>query len=162
MSFTSSRLIPRILCAALAGLFVLSTATAPAKGMDNPEEYLSQDTAVLMTIPDISKAVEAWQKTATGQMWAEPAMAYWYELRLLPAISGTLEGMGLAELPEILKMAEGQLALAIEMPDLTEPDPDAPPQFQLPDAAIYLMVDFGNNSAEARRRIESFEVERVE
>ncbi|MFW6286574.1 MAG: hypothetical protein ACOC29_01405 [Candidatus Sumerlaeota bacterium] len=143
-------------------VFVLSAATAPAKGVDNPEEYLSGDTAVLVTIPNVSDAVKAWQQTATGQMWDEPAMAYWYELRLLPAISGTLEGMGLDELPEILKMAEGQMSLAIELPDLTEPDPNAPPQFQLPDAAIYLMVDFGENSPEARRRIESFEAERVE
>ncbi len=147
-----------VLCvfsALLAGL-------AFGKGMEDPERYLPADTAMVITIPDLSAAKAAWGETATGQMWADPAMDYWRALRLAPAIDATLTSAGLQDMPEVMAMAEGQLTIALELPDLMELPADAPAQVQWPDAALYLMVDFGENAPKARRMIESHEVGRIE
>ena len=147
---TGRRACRRLWPSVALGMGLTSCALVrPSLRVTEPETWFSADTALLIQVPDLERSRRRWEETAACRAWRDPAAAAWRRQQLNPVFDEVARRLGLGGARELLSLATGEAALAVEIaPEASGGESDGP---RRPRAVVYAMVRFGSNWLRARQ-----------
>jgi hypothetical protein len=135
--------ITTFLLALLAGIAIHVQAAVPP-----PEQLLPDDTLLMVTLPDCSKALRAYHDSPHGQLWNDPAMKDFRDKFIAKCTEQWVKplehdlGVSLAD---YTNLAQGQLTFAITQNGLDSKGAEEP--------GMLLLVDSGDKSDILKKRL---------